>query len=228
MFQEDSRPALRKQYIRAREALSPEEREAYSRRAAERIAAKRTPPLPLIFEERDVTEPESLEELAKTAEHIVILSDHDKDEDTADMDTIFLLLNLRDIRIRLDLSYNITAEMRREYNQKLVRDDDNTDFVVASNMSSLFLAQLSESPELIGAFRELLSNEGDEVYLKEAGRLRCAGSRTVAEIRNICFSRGYMVIGYRRAGENGSVFNPPLGETLELGEEDQLIVIGKG
>ena len=39
MFQEDSRPALRKQYIRAREALSPEEREAYSRRAAERIAA---------------------------------------------------------------------------------------------------------------------------------------------------------------------------------------------
>ena len=39
MLQEDSRPALRKQYIQAREALSPEERETYSRRAAERIAA---------------------------------------------------------------------------------------------------------------------------------------------------------------------------------------------
>ena len=53
-------------------------------------------------------------ELSRNAEHIIILSKHDMEEEEADMFAIFLLLNLRDIRLRYHLRYNITAEMRRE------------------------------------------------------------------------------------------------------------------
>ena len=106
------------------------------------------------------------------AKHIVVLNDHDKDPEEADMESIFLLLNLRDIRKRFNLDFNITVEMQQEHNQKLVSRGDHTDFLVVSNMSSLILAQLAESPELIDVFREILSNEGNELYLKNVGLLR--------------------------------------------------------
>jgi Trk K+ transport system NAD-binding subunit len=168
-----------------------------------------------------------LKTLAEKSEHIVILSNPDADEETADMDNIFLLLNLRDIRNRFGLSYNITAEMRRESNQNLVATDDGTDFVVASNMSSLFLAQLAESPELIDVFRELLSNEGDEIYLKEASMFALDGEHSVAEIRRNTFEAGYIFLGYIPGDTGGSIYNPPLTEVLHLEKDDQLIVIGK-
>ena len=88
-------------------------------------------------------------ELAKIAEHIVILNDHNRDPEEADMDVIFMLLNLRDIRKRYDLKFNITVEMQKEHNQKLVGRGDHTDFLVASSMSSLILAQLAEKPGFI-------------------------------------------------------------------------------
>ena len=196
------------------------------RAEAQEIAEAREHPYTLSFYDRSLKRTRNLTELAQMSEHIVILSDYDKSDDEADMDSIFLLLNLRDIRTRLDLSYNITAEMRREYNQNLVVTDDNTDFVVASNMSSLFLAQLSESPELLGAFRELLSNRGNELYLKEAAQLGCLGEHSVAELRAVALARGYVLLGWLPAGSS-SVFNPPLNEVISLSAGDQLIVIGE-
>ena len=180
----------------------------------------------LSVSEDDISTPEGLAALAGKADHIVILSDHDRSEDEADMDSIFLLMNLRDIRNRFGLKFNITAEMRRESNQSLIVSDDRTDYVVASNMSSLFLAQLSESPALMGAFRELLSSEGNELYLKEAPVFGLLGTHTTAEIRRRTLARGYVFIGYLPEGEGGSIFNPGLHEQITLREKDQLIVFG--
>jgi hypothetical protein len=117
--------------------------------------------------------------------------------------------------------------MRKEHNQHLVVTDDNTDFVVSSNMSSLFLAQLAESPELIDAFRELLSNRGNELYLLEAGGMQCAGRLTTAEIRKIALAQRMIVIGYIPSETRQSVFNPALNEELDLAEGDCLIVLAE-
>ncbi|MBQ6551517.1 MAG: hypothetical protein IJL78_08935 [Lachnospiraceae bacterium] len=190
------------------------------------IAAERGD-LNVSFYPRNISRISALSDLAKQAEHMVILSDYTKPDDTADMDTIFRLLNLRDIRTRYSLSYNITAEMRREHNQSLVVTDDNTDFVVASNMSSLLLAQLAESPELITAFQELLSNEGSELFLKTAKQMNCTGEWTVAELRAITLQYGYITMGYRLTGTSENHFNPPLDEKVTLESDDSLIVIGK-
>ena len=183
--------------------------------------------LQLSFFSGDYTKNSTLLELAKIASHIVVLSDHGMDEEKADTQSIFLLLNLRDFKARYGLKYNITVEMRREHNQRLVVTDDNTDFVVSSNMSALFLAQLAESPELTGAFREILSNEGSEFYLKTAGSLHCGGEHSVAEIRKIALAQGYLVLGYMSAGSVKCTFNPPLMEVLTLDPEDSLVVVGE-
>lgn len=167
-----------------------------------------------------------LRELSKMAQHIVILSDHDGDPEKADMDAVFLLLNLRDIRKRFGLSFNITMEMQKEHNQKLVGSGDHTDFLVASSMSSLILSQISESPELMDVFRELLSNEGNELYLKNAGSMGLTGSFTVRELRHAMYENNCVMLGCLDSEKHGR-FNLPLEETVELSEDDELIVLGE-
>ncbi|MBQ1316798.1 MAG: hypothetical protein IIY46_04865 [Lachnospiraceae bacterium] len=182
--------------------------------------------LVLSYVEGDPRSEEHLLELARMADHIVIMSDDDKEDEEADMDTIFLILNLRDLRERYGLTFNITAEMCKEYNEKLVSGADHTDFVVASNMSSLCLAQVSERPELVGVFRELLSNTGNELYLKNAAGMGLAGTYIVRDLRCALLAQGYVLLGIVDA-EKKSTFDLPLMKTVELTEDDEFIVLGE-
>lgn len=164
--------------------------------------------------------------LAQMAEHIVILNDHDRDVEEADMEAMFLLLNLRDIRRRYGMSFNITCEMQKEHNQRLVMRGDHTDFLVASRMSSLILAQLAENPELIDVFREILSNRGNELYLKDVSMMGLEGSYTVRDLRQIMLRQGYILLGHLDADKR-SMFNPPLSAVITLASGDNLIVLGE-
>lgn len=190
----------------------------------EAICAERN--IEIRYYSEDPEDDDALYGVAKNAEHIVLLSNHRIDPEEADMETIFLLLNLRDIRERYRLSFNITAEMHSEKNQRLAASDDFTDFIVSSNMSSLFLAQLAESPELIGAFREILSNEGSELYIRKAPALHGTGMHSVRELRQIIAAQGYIFLGYRTK-DHTNVFNPSLDTVVNLSEEDSLIVFGE-
>ena len=168
---------------------------------------------------------EGLLELARTAEHIVILNDHENDPEEADLEVIFLLMRLRDIRKRYALSFNITVEMQAEHNQRLAGEGDHTDFLVTSSLSSMILAQLAESPKLIDFFRWILSNEGNELYLKKASLLKLEGSRSIQALRQLALRHGYILLGLLDA-EYHSRFDLPLDESVTLTAEDHLIVLG--
>ncbi|MBQ1467620.1 MAG: hypothetical protein IIZ27_04010 [Solobacterium sp.] len=186
-----------------------------------------SPELSISIDDSNLKSIKNLTYLTEDIDHIVILSDYSEEEEKADMQNIFYLLHLRDIRTTWQRNYNITAEMRRERNQSLVVTGDSTDFVVASNMSSLFLAQLAESPELYAVFRELLSNEGNEIFLKNAENMHCTGTYTVAELRLRTLVQNYIFIGYRIREEEHCVFNPGLNDEITLTENDSVIVIGE-
>ncbi len=190
----------------------------------ERIARNRNIILEYIPD--DLHEEGSLLNLARMAHHIVVLNDHDRDPEEADMEVIFLLLHLRDIRRRYCLDFNITVEMQKEHNQKLVGSGDYTDFLVSSSMSSLILAQLAESPELINVFREILSNEGNELYLKSAKDYNVQGVHSIQELRIALLRNHYILLGFLD-GDKKSTFNSPLEKTISLGEDDYLIVLGE-
>ena len=195
------------------------ERQALERSAAARGLQLKTIPGNLRSES-------VLLDVAKKAQHIVILNNHDKDPEEADMEAIFLLLNLRDIRKRYGLSFNIAMEMQQEHNQKLVGRGDYTDFLVSSSMSSLILAQLAESPELIGVFREILSNEGNELYLKSVKAMGLTGTHRVRDLRLIMLRNGYVMMGCLNARKE-SLFNLSLNEEISLNDDDLLIVLGE-
>ena len=190
-------------------------------------AAQRETPMRVTFFEKNISETETLEELVKIADHVVLLSLVGEEDEKVDMQNIFTIITLRNIRERLGLNFNITAEMLRENNQNLLIPDNDTEFVVSSNMSSLFLTQLSETPELVDVFSELLTNDGNEIFLKSALEMGCEGSRTVLEVRRRLLQQQYLMIGYMKTDSLESVYDLPLGKTIQLNPEDKLIVIGE-
>ena len=190
----------------------------------EKVTSKRS--LKLNYYDGNPHSEEDLLEIAKLANHIVVLNDYNGDSEEADMEAITLLLNLRDIRKRFNLEFNITVEMQQEHNQKLVGKGDHTDFLVVSSMSSLILAQLAESPEIIDVFREILSNRGNELYLKNAGIIKLEGDYTIRDLRLIMLNEGYIFLGYIDKEKN-SHFNLPLDEVISLTKDDNLIVLGE-
>ncbi len=189
----------------------------------ERIAAERE--LRLDYYQGDLHEEEKLIELAGMAKHIVILNDHDQEPEEADTAVIFLLLNLREIRKKYGFKFNLTVEMQKERSQTLVNHGDHTDFLVSSSMSSLILAQLSENPELIDVFKEILSNEGNEIYLKKNRKMQLEGTFTVRELRLTLLKQGYILLGDMDSEKN-STFNRALDDKVTLSTEDKLIVLG--
>ena len=179
-----------------------------------------------LFED-DIDEVENMVELAKSVDHVVLLSDHTLDDEDADIQSIFRIMRFRDIRTKYDLKFNITAEMRKKSNLNLIREEEHMDYVVASNMSSLFLAQLCENYELDDLFKEILANRGNELYLKKAKDFGCDGVYTTQQLRNLALSNNSVLLGYLRADNYESFFNPGLNEEIKLGAEDSLIVLSE-
>ena len=203
--------------------ISEEEAENVKSRVKSEKRAKIT------YSDLDAWDEDALLNLVREASHAVILNDHGADTDESDMHCIMLVLKLRDLRERYSLKYNITAEINDERNENLISfGSDSTDYIVTSNMISLFLAQLAENPKLYHIFKEILSNEGNEIYLKTAEEMQCAGEYNCAELRAICLYHGYVFLGINkiRGTESLNLFNPRLEETIKLEPADRLIVMG--
>ena len=181
----------------------------------------------LVMYDEDIDEMENMTEIAKKADHVVLLSNYSLDDEEADIQSIFRIMRFRDIRTRLGLKFNITAEMRKKSNLNLIREDEHMDYVVASNMSSLFLAQLCENYELDGLYKEILASRGNELYLKKAGDFGCDGVYTTLQLRNMALCNKCVMLGYLRADSYESFFNPGLNEEIHLNAEDSLIVLSE-
>lgn len=168
-----------------------------------------------------------LEKIAEEADHIVVLTDREKDKEDADVDTILLLLKLMDIRERKDLSFNMVVELNKESSHNVSPRDDCIDYIVGSNIASLILAQMAENPYLENVFSELLTNRGNELYskpirnfnLKDEHDYSCAG------LKEIILSYGYTLLGYTHEGK--ILMNPDLKQRVKFDMNDRLIVLGR-
>ncbi len=174
----------------------------------------------------DTSNQTELFEILRLCEHVLVLSSHEIDEDDADMETMIMLLRLRELRIKYNLRFNTVAEMHREKNHNMVMPDDSIEYIVASYMQSLFVAQLADNSNLLPAFKELLSNEGNGIYIRRAEHLFCTGTFTVAELRQLLYSQRYIFLGYSEF--NGEfIMNPPRNKTVEIDGSDRIIVLSE-
>ena len=180
----------------------------------------------LVPDYRSLEDEEALTEIAGGASHMVVLSDHKKEKEAADTETMTRIMQLRNLKKRLGLRFTITAEMRCENNRKLIAESGGEDIVVASDLSAMLLAQVAEDPRRLRLFNELLDESGCEVYLKPAVDFRFSGApMTVRELRKHIYAYGYIPMGIRTKECSFQVLDDNL--TLRLGTGDWLVLLGE-
>ena len=136
-------------------------------------------------------------------------------------------MRLRDIKRHTNLPFTITAEMRCENNRKLVDDKYEEDFVVATDLSSMILAQISEDTLRAGLFDDLMDEAGAEVYLKTLTELGIgAGPVSAGDLKRTLYAMDYILIGIQTKDQ---IFRVLDGSevALSLSEGDRLILIGE-
>lgn len=100
--------------------------------------------------------------------NIVIMCQDDVSKVDADEKVAVLLLKLR-VYLEEKGLYDkviITTEMRLPEDQILLAHSSDNDFIVGSEMANKMMVQVANTPDLFKVFKELLSDEKSEIYLR--------------------------------------------------------------
>ena len=181
----------------------------------------------LVFDYRNTNTDFVLLDMVKDSSHICILADKKKKPEDADTDTMARIIRLRNIKKKYGLSFTITAEMRCENNRNLISSKESEDFVVATDLSSMMLAQITNDIRRANVFNELLDETGSEAYLKQALELGLVNQEfTYEELLERVYAFGYILIGIKEPNKAFRVLGHTK-ENISLNEDDQLVVIGE-
>ena len=183
-------------------------------------------PSEIVTDARSTSSQANLKDMVKEAAHVIVLSDRKKKEEEADTETMVRIMRLRNIKKQFGYPFTITAEMRCENNRKLIAGGEREDFVVATDLSAMMLAQISDDTRRISLFNELLDEGGSEVYLKPAADMKVTGERMSArELRRRVYQYGYITVGIRTEEEPFRVLDD--NAAVLLNSDDRLILIGE-
>ena len=169
--------------------------------------------------------------VANKPNNVLILTNQNDDDETADSKTLLLLLQLRDITRKNNLNFTVTSEMRSTEDQELAEVTKVTDFVISSNITALMMTQISQTREQFVILNDLLSDSGSELYMKIANRYVVTDKPV--NFYTVCASAsryGEVAIGYKKVNEDGSfeiVLNPPKEKEIIFNKDDRLIVLAE-
>lgn len=178
----------------------------------------------------------------KAFDHVLVLgSMRFNSRVESDASTLLTLMHVRSVLEQLNVPLekvpNIVAELHEEDSVDLARVARPDDFIVSQRIVSLILAQLSENPQLFGAFNELLDPFGSEVIMVPARELLGEGEFTMREISRTVLSQGAIVLGWEqgRSVDGGlSTYseriqlNPEKSATLKVDQWARLVVLTSG
>jgi len=166
--------------------------------------------------------------LDESANNILLLNDDSQNSEDSDSQTLLSLILLRDIADKSNLHFSITTEMRNVDSQRLASQARVDDFVIGSNFASLIMAQISENPDLMPLFDDLLDESGSELYMKSAAEYVELGVPVDSYVLTESAARkGEVYLGYRHIDKsnNNVVVNPLKDELIIFNEGDQIVVI---
>jgi Trk K+ transport system NAD-binding subunit len=119
----------------------------------------------------------------------------------------------------------LVAEVVDQRNVHIAQMAGVDDFIVSDQLASLMLAQLSERVELREVFDELFDASGASIVLRPAARFSPSGPASFADVVAAGNHFAESVLGYRSAGDGRVVLNPEKSARVELGPQDQVIVV---
>ncbi len=163
-------------------------------------------------------------------DHVLLLSADDCDTERSDAMTLLKLIHLRDIAQKQDRLFSITSELKNITNQRLAQVAEVNDLVVGSNIVNLILTQVSENRDLSRVFKELLQQEGSEIYIRKAAHyVQLHKEMDFYTVTEIVKQKNEIAMGYKmQRGKSFEIVTSPLkSEVLSFGEDDYIIVLAE-
>lgn len=190
----------------------------------------------------DTTRRDVLESIdpAEYDQIIILANAHHMTEQEADAHTLVKLVHLRDIVDQADLPHgrrppSFVTEMLDIRNRALAQGGRSDDFIVSDEIVSMMLAQISENPDLLRVFGELMDPDGSEIYLRPAADyIRPNARPDFYTVTEAAARRGEVALGYRLYGQaqkppnHGVWLNPDKARRLpELCDDDRIVVLAR-
>src|SRR6185312_15972781 len=193
------------------------------------------PGVALKFTATDTRDRRALEALgAASYDRIIVLACSDTlAPQGADTQTLVTLLHLREIATTSGKRGILVSEMADIRNRQLAAITRADDFVVSNRLVSLMLAQASESEFTSAIFKDLLDEEGSEIYMRPIDAVvsteRPVDFYTIVEA---CRRRGETAFGYCRPrgdkdNPSGVTLNPDKNEAVAYKTGDYIVVLAR-
>lgn len=194
------------------------------------------PGVELKYTATDTRDRHALEAIgAASYDRIIVLACSDNlAPQPADTQTLVTLLHLREIATATGKRGILVSEMADIRNRQLAAVTRADDFVVSNRLVSLMLAQASESQFTSAIFKDLLDEDGSEIYMRPIENVisteRPADFYTIIEA---CRRHGETAFGYCRprgdkANPSGVMLNPSKSQTLDYKPGDYIVVLARG
>ncbi len=181
------------------------------------------------FVDCDITSRENLDSLTGgDLSHVLLLSEDELDTETSDAITLLKLIHLRDIAQKQDKVFNITSQMKNAANQKLAKVAKANDLVIGSNIINLILTQISENRHLSEVFREILTTEGSEIYIRKASHyVKLHEPMNFYTVTAIVAANNEIAIGYKKQLDDTFeiLLNPSKSEMITFEDQDYIVVL---
>lgn len=169
-------------------------------------------------------------------DRVIVLSDTNAaDAQSADAQSLIILLQLRALRQAAPKKFGIVTQMMVSENRELANVIQVDDIIVSDEILSYLLVQVSQEKDRLGVLSELVSPQGKELYLKLVSDYivpqRATNFYTVIQAAKCA---GHIAIGYCVDAEKtdaqkmyGVHVNPPKDAMVRWGELDRLIILAE-
>ena len=104
----------------------------------------------------------------ESGDKLLILSSFNGSNDInkCDAQTLFTLINLRDIEKKKNKNFVLTTELINSHNAEIFASNLDDDYLYSEDIVQSMLVQIAENPSLSKFFDDLASPEGSEIYFK--------------------------------------------------------------
>ena len=104
----------------------------------------------------------------ESGDKLLILSSFNGSNDInkCDAQTLFTLINLRDIEKKKNKNFVLTTELINSHNAEIFASNSDDDYLYSEDIVQSMLVQIAENPFLSIFFDNLASPEGSEIYFK--------------------------------------------------------------
>lgn len=145
----------------------------------------------------------------------------------ADSESLLTLLHLHQLTQDLPSKPSIVVEIEDAANVDSVSQVGIDDFLVSDELFSKMMTQISENPQIYPVLEELVSETGQEFYLRRASSYLPSNEPfTIDAYMQAALARKQLFVGYKKAKED-IVLNPSKDDILTLGPLDRIIILAE-